>query len=229
MLAYRTAGPTHDASKGAMPDFFLGRQPIFDGDLEVMGYELLFRPGEQQHAGPISGDQATSQVILNSVVEIGLPRLVGNRHAFINLTRNFLLNSELLPPATGRMVLEILEDVEVDEELVEAVIDLSRRGYLLALDDFVFRPELAPLIPHAHFIKLDLLNLSGAQLDQQLAALRGFSGQLVAEKIEDAEQLARCQALGFDYFQGYFLSRPSNVKGKRLPANRLATTALQKN
>jgi len=209
-----------------MPDFFLGRQPIFDRDLSVMGYELLYRSGEQAHAGPLNGDQATSQVILNSMVEIGLPELVGRHHAFINLTRNFLLNPELLPPPDGRMVLEVLEDIDVDAAVVDAVADLSRRGYLLALDDFEYRPELAPLVAQADFIKLDLLNLTEDRLQQQLTALSGFTGRLVAEKIEEREQFERCRELGFDYFQGYFLSRPSNVKGKRLPANRLATMGL---
>lgn len=209
-----------------MPDFFLGRQPIFDRDLNVMGYELLFRPGDQAHAGPLNGDQATSQVILNSVVEIGLPKLVGNRYAFLNLTRSFILEPDLLPPSNGRLVLEILEDVAVDEALVDAVARLADRGYLLALDDFVFRPELAALLPHAHFVKLDLLHLRPEDLERQLAALEGFHGRLVAEKVEDAEQLERCRALGFHYFQGYFLCRPSNIRGKRLPANRLATMGL---
>lgn len=209
-----------------MPDFFLGRQPIFDDQLRIIGYELLYRNGNVSGAGVLDGDQATSQVILNSVVEMGLTRLVGNHRAFINLTRNFILNHDMLPPPDERMVLEILEDVSVDDALLDAVRALRARGYVVALDDFVYHPHLQPLVELADIIKIDLMALQPGQLEQHVAALKNNGAKLLAEKIETKEELANCRALGFDYFQGYFLCRPSNLQGKRLPANRLTTLSL---
>lgn len=209
-----------------MPDFFLGRQPIFDQRLRVMGYELLYRSSDIHGAAVLDGDQATSQVILNSVVEMGLARLVGRHHAFVNLTRNFVLNHDMLPPADGRMVVEILEDITVDEELLAAVRQLRSRGYLVALDDFVYHPHLQPLVALADIIKIDILALADEALQRHVEVLRNGRVKLLAEKIETKDDLARCRELGFDYFQGYFLCRPSNLHGKRLPANRLATLSL---
>lgn len=209
-----------------MPDFFLGRQPIFDQQLQVMGYELLYRNTDVDGAAIFDGDQATSQVILNSVVEMGLSRLVGKHHAFINMTRNFILNHDMLPPADGRMVLEILEDVEVDDALLDAVRALRQRGYVVALDDFVYHPHLQPLVDVADIIKIDLMALDAEALHQHVSTLKHDRVKLLAEKIETKDELAQCKALGFDYFQGYFLCRPSNVQGKRLPANRLSTMSL---
>ena len=34
-----------DTLSGHKPQVFIGRQPIFDAKLNVVGYELLFRPG----------------------------------------------------------------------------------------------------------------------------------------------------------------------------------------
>ena len=209
-----------------MPEFFIGRQPIFDQHLQVMGYELLYRNSDVSSAAVFDGDQATSQVILNSVVEMGLTRLVGKHHAFINMTRNFILNHEMLPPTDGRMVVEILEDVSVDDTLLEAVQSLRARDYVVALDDFVYHPHLQPLVELADIIKIDLTRLEHGQLEQHVKLLHNGRAKLLAEKIETKEELARCQALGFDYFQGYFLCRPSNMQGKRLPANRLTTLSL---
>ena len=43
---------------------FVARQPIFTADMQIWGYELLFRHGENvQTAIFTDGDQATTQVI----------------------------------------------------------------------------------------------------------------------------------------------------------------------
>jgi len=42
-----------------MQDIYIGRQPIFDCDLNVFAYELLFRSGTHNSAGTFDGDQAT--------------------------------------------------------------------------------------------------------------------------------------------------------------------------
>ena len=55
----------------------------------MYAYELLFRSGESNHARVTDGDQATSQVILNTFMELGLETIVGSKLAFINLTRGF--------------------------------------------------------------------------------------------------------------------------------------------
>ena len=209
-----------------MPDFFLGRQPIFDRNMGLVGYELLYRSSDATGADVLDGDQATSQVILNSVVEIGLGRLVGKHHAFINLTRNCILNHEILPPTDGRMVVEILEDVTVDDALLDAVHTLRDRGYLVALDDFIYHPHLQRLVDLADIIKIDLMSMQRDGLREHVERLKGKSVKLLAEKVETKDALAYCNELGFDYFQGYFLCRPSNVHGKRLPANRLTTLTL---
>jgi len=209
-----------------MPDFYVGRQPIFDRKLSVVGYELLYRPHDATRAGVINGDQATSQVLLNSFVEIGLPRLVGERSAFVNLTRNFIVNSDLLPPEKDQLVLEVLENVEPDEELVDAVRKLSNDGYRIALDDFIFHDKLRPLVELADIIKIDLRALDRDTLEEHVRLLSQYPAKLLAEKVETPEELDHCQKLGFDYFQGYFLCCPRNIKGRRLPANRVNTMRL---
>lgn len=203
--------------------YYIGRQPIFDTDLCVFGYELLYRPGLFDGCDGVNGDQATSQVILNSFLEMGLDKVVGPHHAFINLTRNFIVNDSLLPPSKPQLVLEILEDIEVDTELINAVQRLQDRGYTIALDDFAYHPKLRPLVELAHIVKLDIRAIPAADLGQHVAALRQFPVKLLAEKVETPEEFDHCKDLGFDYFQGYFLCRPRVIKGNRLPGNRLNT------
>lgn len=200
---------------------YIGRQPIFDRDLNVFGYELLFRSGKENRADVLDGDQATSRVILNSFLEIGLDKLVGNTYAFFNLTRNFLLNHSEFPFRSSKIGLEILEDVTVDETLMEAVRGLSAQGFLIALDDFMFTSENAPLAAIANLIKVDIQSMDRNELAQHVTQLRRFPAKLLAEKVEDQEQYEHCRELGFDYFQGYFLCKPKMFEERRLPDNKL--------
>lgn len=209
-----------------MQDIYIGRQPIFDRNLDVFAYELLFRSGMQNHAGEFDGDQATSRVIVNAFIEIGLDRIVGNQRAFINLTRGFVTSSAPLPFPKDRVVLEVLENIHPDAEVIAGVRGLVAQGYTVALDDFVFNEALRPIIELAHIVKIDLMALSREQLDEHVRLLREYDVKLLAEKIETQEEFEYCKALGFEYFQGYFLSRPNIVQSQQLPPNRLAVLQL---
>ena len=209
-----------------MQDIFIGRQPIFDRDLNVYAYELLFRCSMANHAGQIDGDQATSQVIVNVFMELGLDQIVGSHWAFINITRSFITTSAPLPFPKDRVVLEILEDIRPDQEVIDGLRDLTSQGYVVALDDFVFHESLRPLVELAHIIKIDLMTLSRDKLDEHVRLLRKHEVKLLAEKIETEEEFEYCKSLGFDYFQGYFLSKPSIVQGAQLPPNRLSVLQL---
>jgi c-di-GMP-related signal transduction protein len=73
----RAGGP--NAGSLNMPDVFVARQPIFNRNLEVVGYELLFRGGCVNEAVVASPEGATATVVLNSFTEIGLERIVGKK------------------------------------------------------------------------------------------------------------------------------------------------------
>lgn len=209
-----------------MLNAFLARQPIYDRKLEVFGYELLFRSGESGHADFTDADQATSQVILNAFMEIGLEDIVGDKLAFINLTHAFIVGHYALPFPPSRGCLEILENVTVDAAVIEAVRHLSGQGYTIALDDFVYHEALRPLVQLADIIKIDVLALDRAELKRHVALLRKLGTKLLAEKVETQEDFAYCNELGFDYFQGYFFCKPKIISGSRMPANRLTALRL---
>lgn len=209
-----------------MQDIFIGRQSIYDRNLNVYAYELLFRGGVDNYANVVDGDRATSKVINNAFIEIGLEQIVGKHLAFINLTRSFLTNDWQLPFPKERIVLEVLEDIEPDAEVISAVRELRQSGHMLALDDFIYNEKLRPLIEHADIIKIDLMGIPADQLIDHINHLRDYPVKLLAEKVETLEQFEHCRDLGFDYFQGYFLSRPQVISGKEAPSSGLATVQL---
>ena len=107
-----------------MSDVFIGRQPIFDRNLDVIGYELNYRSFGLNHAEFSDADQATTQIILNSFVEFDLDELVGDKRAFINITRNYSLQKYPIPFPPNRVIMEIVEGKSVDHQLIELVISL---------------------------------------------------------------------------------------------------------
>lgn len=192
-----------------------------------MAYELLFRSNTENRANVVDGDLATGQVLLNALVEIGLDNLVGNRLAFINFTRRFLLDENLLPPDKSRIYIEVLEDIEPDDEFVAALQRVAQAGYRIALDDFVFADKYRPLVKLAHAVKLDVRTLAPQQLREHVTTLRDLGvRELLAEKVETPDEFVLCMDLGFDLFQGYFLSKPKIVSGKTIPNNRMVTLQL---
>jgi len=49
---------------------------------------------------------------------------------------------------------------------------------------------------------------------------------LLAKEIETLDVFDTCRKLGFDYFQGFFLTRPNFESGQKVPVSRLATLRL---
>ncbi|MEA2428214.1 MAG: hypothetical protein QOF37_1842, partial [Thermoleophilaceae bacterium] len=209
-----------------MPDVYVARQPIFDGQLELWGYELLFRRANENTAVVGDHDAATSTVVINAFTEIGLENLVGDHAAWLNVSRDFVVSKLPLTLPPKRIVLELLEDQSVDDELLDALTQLRALGYTIALDDFTWDEEHAPLIEHVGIVKIDVLARSEAQIADDVERLRRPGVMLLAEKVETREQYRRALDLGFDLAQGYFFCQPEIVSARGIAPNRLAIVQL---
>ena len=208
-----------------MDNIYIARQPIYDAQLKVIAYELLFRSGNTTNTADfLDGDSATTNVIVNSITEIGMDQLVGPHRAFINLTHNHILQMAANPMTElkDRLVLEILEDIKAEESIITAITKLAKDGFTIALDDFIYSESLQPLVELSDIIKIDLMALNDSELEEHVKKLSNGKRKLLAEKVETQEEFDNCKRLGFDYYQGYFFSKPQIIKGKSLPANKMA-------
>lgn len=199
-------------------DAFLARQPIFNTKKALFAYELLFRDGLSNYVpNKIDGDVATTKLLSSGLLTMGVERITGGRKAFINFTQNLLLQEIpfLFPKETT--VVEVLEDVEPTPELIQACNNIKARDYIIALDDFVFKEELKPLIDLAHIIKIDFRLTPPDEIKQYLKSLPLNRIKLLAEKIETNEEFKQAVDLGFTYFQGYFFCKPEIISGKEIP------------
>src|ERR1044071_5817886 len=127
----------------------VARQPILDARPRLTGDELL-HPGVATY-----GEQAAAQVLLAAFGDIGIRSLVGQRPAWINVSRRFLLDVDPLPLPPGEVVLELLENQNMDDELLGKVQELHAAGFTIALDDFSYTSEADDLLALTSVVKVD--------------------------------------------------------------------------
>ncbi len=203
-------------------DIYIGRQPIYNKNLQLVGYELLFRSDKNNQATINNGTLATSEVIINSCLEIGLDKIVGKRQAFINITTDYLLRQDELMLPKENVVLEILEDVECNEETINGIRKLKSHGHKIALDDYILSDTNKKFLLYADIVKIDIREYDEKQLAEVVNHIEPYNISLLAEKVETKEEFDFCAKIGFERFQGYFLSKPQVLKGKKVPNNKLA-------
>ncbi|HUO27264.1 MAG TPA: HDOD domain-containing protein [Candidatus Aquilonibacter sp.] len=214
------AKPAADPRSRIRPLRYVARQPIFDREKNVFGYELLFRDDMENmfHGGDID---AASRSTLDSSLLVGLDVLCDGRRAFVNCTRETLVRGLVTMLPSHATVAEILENVPVDDEVLAACERLKEAGYMIALDDFVSDDPREALTDIADIVKVDL-RLTTAEQRAELVKRHGpWRCRMLAEKVETHEEFIAVRDQGFVYFQGYFLHRPEIVAARDVPANRI--------
>jgi c-di-GMP-related signal transduction protein len=209
------ACPAREDAKGIKLRY-VARQPIFDRDEKVFGYELLFRDDLENVFHGVDADMA-SRSTLDSSLLVGLDVLCDGRSAFLNCTRDVLIGGMVTLLPFHSIVVEILESVPVDDEVIQACRNLKDAGYLIALDDFVSNDPRESLVKLADILKVDLKLTT---LAQRAALMKKHSCRMLAEKVETHAEFAAARDQGFLYFQGYFLRRPEMMTTHDVPANR---------
>ena len=195
---------------------YVARQPIFDREEKVFGYELLFRDGLEN---AFSGDKdEASRATLDRSLLMGLDILCDGRRAFVNCTRDTLLKGLVTLLPSTLTVVEILENVPPDPEVIAACRGLKDGGYMIALDDYVADDPREALWEMADIIKVEM-QLTTEQ--QRTAMIKHFGPRcrMLAEKIETHADFVRARDQGFVYFQGYFFRRPETLNTRDWPSN----------
>jgi EAL domain-containing protein (putative c-di-GMP-specific phosphodiesterase class I) len=209
-------------------------QPIFDlATHSIVGFEALSRFAGEPLRPPNVWFAEAAEVGLGVELELAAARAAiehldevpADAYVSINFSPAALMSPDFRATVAGapatRIVIELTEHTEVVDyaPLSEKLAGLRREGYRLAIDDagagfssFAHILRLAPDV-----IKLDRDLVAGIDLDASqrafAAALVTFSGQMnariVAEGVENAEELSVLHDLGIGGGQGFFLARPA--------------------
>jgi EAL and modified HD-GYP domain-containing signal transduction protein len=203
------------------PEIFIARQPIFDRRAAVSGYELLFRGNAENRFNAADIDLASAMTLERSANAFGLDQLVGERMAWVNLTREALLGDYYRILPAHRTVIELLESVKPEDPVLDACRRLKAAGYVLALDDYTFEAGMTPMLELADLVKVDFMQSKRACDAASLAELRRPGMRLLAEKVETPEEHRAAMAAGYDLFQGYYYCRPQMIATRDLPPSKV--------
>jgi len=202
-------------------NFIVGRQPIFDRDAQVFGYEFLFRKaGTDERAEFFDSVTATSRVLVNIFQNFGIKSLTSGRFAFINVDHDIIMQDVLDVLPKENLVLEIVETTDVTKSVIERVKAYHRDGYIFALDDFVLNSEyfqmFMPLFPYTEYLKVDMKENCLTKMDRVEKIFSGKHMKLLAEKVETPSDFDFARECGFELFQGFFFEKPAVIQKKNI-------------
>ncbi len=208
-------------------DIYVARQPIFTRKRSIFGYELLFRLGLENAFPNIDGDIATSNVLSNTFFSFELKEILGDKPGLINFTKELLLQKTPLLFPNRHIIIEILEDIEPEEEVIQALQEIHDKGFNIALDDFIYHEKFQPMMNLCKIIKFDLIATPLESLKEIVEDIKNnYEITLLAEKVETYEEFELAKEMGFTLFQGYFFSKPEILTKKDISAGHLVKLKL---
>ncbi|RMH05285.1 MAG: EAL domain-containing protein, partial [Aquificota bacterium] len=135
------------------------KQAIFDHEGKLAFYEVFL---QDRATGKYPKDmdplKATSMVI-DVLTELGPQKVGGGKLVFVNVPAIFLEAStfDLLSPQY--VGIELVENQRLNNNTLEAMKELNKRGFKFCIDDFGFEKiDYLPLLGKCHFVKIDLKN-----------------------------------------------------------------------
>lgn len=198
-------------------EVFVAKQPIFNNKKKVIAYELLYRDSAANFFNTSIGDsRATSILLSNTYFNFGIDMLLQDKIAFINFDKVLINNDVALLLDKDKIVIEILENVVPDKAFMKKLKNLKEEGYILALDDFTLDYKYNEIVEIVDIIKVDFLLCSKLDTKIIINKYSPLNKIFIAEKIETEEEFKYAKKLGYQYFQGYFFSKPIIERSRKI-------------
>jgi len=194
---------------------YVARQPIVDRNKKTVAFELLYRDGNDNSFPNVSPDFATKSILMNQFL-FHQKRILDGKIGYVNFGYESLIERLPFDFPNRSYTIEILEDCPPTDALFKIVVELKKKGYTVALDDFVPSKEWSRFYKYIDIIKFDILNYPLSKAAQDLTFLSQYDIKFLAEKVEDYAQFNEAKACGFHYFQGYFFSKPEVLHTKAI-------------
>lgn len=192
-----------------MSDRYIGRQPIINANAKIAAYDLLYR-----ESGHNDDNGLTAAVISNLLTS--MDTVLGKHIGFIRVNTEFLHYDVIDLLLQEKVVYALFADAVIDEALADRMRFLKDQGYRFALNDCVFTQEsisrYSLIMPSLSYIKIDVTQSDLSFIGRNIAMFHEVGIKLIGTKIETHDMYELCRSLGFDYYQGYFISEPNIIK-----------------
>lgn len=196
---------------------FIARQPIFDRQRNIWGYEVFFRSsGEAETAEIENPDLATAGVIVDGfpMASVGMEL---HQKLAVNFTRNMVLK-DFYGALPGERCVADLPPKFNDPEYLQGCKKLKEHGFMIATE----APAKTELVKLADIIRIDVSRFEAKSLMNAAMQLKKLSCISLAQKVEDKATYQMLLDLNFDLFQGFFFSKPEVLPGSAPNTSKLA-------
>jgi EAL and modified HD-GYP domain-containing signal transduction protein len=195
----------------------MARQPILDLEMNIYGYELLYR-SQQLIMDEKDGDVATLSVINNTFMTMGFEEVIDQGLAFLNFTSDLLKNDVPLVFNREAIIIEILEDIKPEDSLMNKIKEFKEKGYIFAIDDYDSTYRYDEFLNLVDIVKVDFKKTNQYEREDITRKLRKYNLTLLAEKIENNDEFLEAKRLGYDLFQGFFFQKPQILRNREIKA-----------
>lgn len=214
-------------SDSAINEALLCRQPVLDLRQELFGYELTLQAPEPTDT-PATYDRSRAATLVCAVyAELGIRSALGRSKAFLRVHPGFLHDDAVEALPSDAVVLELVLDGAPDERTLARCRALRERHYSLALADYTgLDARSGSVLTMLDVVKIDIRDHHDARLRELAGPLAKLPLKLLAKGVETQQDMARCQGIGFQLFQGHYFARAEIVSGRRLSASQASLIQL---
>ena len=196
------------------PTTVMCREAVLDREQKVAGYQFLHHEGTRHrlHNRSRSIRHIYAEVLVRSLVQFSVDRLLGHRMAFLDVPDSFLGHPSLAELDGKRMVLvlEAHDDEGAPDEaqLREWIVALRQRGVRFGLMCDHLSPRLAPLLADADFLVFTQSEEDPGSLARRMNALHSANANaaLLVRNLASHDEFNLVSKLSTRYFQGPFVT-----------------------
>jgi len=190
------------------------RQPILDANRETFAYELLYSDAS---LGSFIKQEShkTAELLKSALTKFGVKTLLGAHKAFIKIDKKFLMHETIYTIPIGRFIFSIEANIEIDDSVVQRVVDLHKKGYVLAINDTYINHDvhqnISTILRYISYIKIDIKTE-----ENNLILLEPYKIKKIFTEVESCRMYEKAKSFNYTYLQGYFFSKPKISEQKSL-------------
>ncbi|MDP2827892.1 MAG: HDOD domain-containing protein [Sulfuricellaceae bacterium] len=208
---------------------FLRREPVMDKSERLIGYELSLR----NRPSPLDAKPDDTVLLMNdkmllkSVFELGVDRLLKGKLAILPISSLVILHSCVDELTAKNIVFAIPLPETKDEALLKRCRELKTRGFRFVIDVSVCRPEIDTWLKIADYVRFNITEMNAIDLGKEIVAvLKSGVRPLIAMGVDSEEHFEASRKLAFNYFSGYYFTKPQASVPTRLDNHRIKVIEL---
>lgn len=207
-------------------DVIVVRQPIFDREKAIWGYELVANhlpvPVEQGQVSSLTELVATYKGAVSGVCD----QLDADKMILLNLDQESHLDCASLPDGLDCCAFDVCGSAACSAKSLAFADTMREQGGTVVIDNDLESDTSVDLMDKCDIVKVSLAGKTPPEIVQIRKKYKSFNGKLLATDIDSWEAFEGTRALGFKFFQGPFFAIPKIESDVELPPSSVAKLQL---